>query len=134
MFCVTEYVDMFYCSKNKLFFKYCSLLYSIYAPPLSNTSFSTKSLLLTSTVCSDWPTGTVHCDWPNTTSHVGNVTPLSIIASFSFQNTFTFMHLSDAFIQSDLQCIQVIHCFCQYVCSLGIEPTTSCAAIAMLYH
>ncbi len=33
------------------------------------------------------------------------------------------MHLADAFIQSDLQCIQAIH-FCQYVCSLGIEPTT----------
>ncbi len=31
-------------------------------------SFSTKSLLLTSAVCSDWPTGTMHCDWPNTTS------------------------------------------------------------------
>ncbi len=37
--------------------------------------------------------------------------------------TFTFMHLADAFIQSDLQCIQVILFFCQYVCSLGIEPT-----------
>ncbi len=39
--------------------------------------------------------------------------------------TFTFMHLADAFIQSDLQCI--IHgytFFYQYVCSLGIEPTT----------
>ncbi len=43
------------------------------------------------------------------------------------------MYLADAFIQSDLQCIQVIH-FCQYVCSLGIEPTTFCAANAMLYH
>ncbi len=41
-----------------------------------------------------------------------------------FTFTFTFMHLADAFIQSDLQCIQVIHLFCQYVCSLGIEPTT----------
>ncbi len=48
--------------------------------------------------------------------------------------TFTFMHLADAFIQSDLQCIQVIHFFVCYVCSLGIEPTTSCAANAMLYH
>ncbi len=38
--------------------------------------------------------------------------------------TLTFMHLADAFIQSDLQCIQVIHFFCQYMCSLGIEPTT----------
>ncbi len=33
------------------------------------------------------------------------------------------MHLADAFIQSDLQYIQVMH-FCQYVCSLEIEPTT----------
>ncbi len=30
--------------------------------------------------------------------------------------TFTFMHLADAFIQSDLQCIQAIHLYCQYVC------------------
>ncbi len=35
---------------------------------------------------------------------------------------FTFMHLADAFIQSDLQGIQVIHLL--YVCSLGIEPMT----------
>ncbi len=42
------------------------------------------------------------------------------------------MHLADAFIQSDLQCIQVIHFM--LVCSLGIEPTTFCAANAMLYH
>ncbi len=34
------------------------------------------------------------------------------------------MHLADAFIQSDLQCIQAIHLYCQYVYSLGIEPTT----------
>ncbi len=34
------------------------------------------------------------------------------------------MHLADAFIQSELQYIQVIHFFCQYVCFLGIEPTT----------
>ncbi len=38
--------------------------------------------------------------------------------------TFTFMHLADAFIQSDLQCIQAMHLYCLYVCSLGIEPTT----------
>ncbi len=38
--------------------------------------------------------------------------------------TFIFMHLADAFIQSDLQCIQVIIFFCQYMSSLGIEPTT----------
>ncbi len=52
--------------------------------------------------------------------------------NYSFNNnTFTFMHLVDAFTQSDLQCIQAI-AFCQYVCSLGIEPTTFCAANAML--
>ncbi len=34
------------------------------------------------------------------------------------------MHLAEAFIQSNLQCIQAIHLYCQYVCSLGIEPTT----------
>ncbi len=42
-----------------------------------------------STVCSDWPTGTLHCDWLNTTqAPVGNVTPLSIIRSFSLQIQF----------------------------------------------
>ncbi len=44
-------------------------------PHLSNSSFSTRSLLPTSAVCSDWPTGTVHYDWPNTTSRIGNVIP-----------------------------------------------------------
>ncbi len=28
-----------------------------------------------------------------------------------FASTLTFMHLADAFIQSDLQCIQAIHFF-----------------------
>ncbi len=42
-------------------------------------------------------------------------------------------YLADGFIQSDLQHIQAIHFF-WYVCSLGIEPTTFCAANAMLYH
>ncbi len=54
----------------------------------------------------------------------------SVIYTF----TFTFMHLTDTFIQSDLQCIQAIHLFHQYVCSLGIEPTTFCAANTMLYY
>ncbi len=43
----------------------------------------------------------------------------------SNMDTYILMHLADAFIQSDLQCI--IHgytFFYQYVCSLGIEPTT----------
>ncbi len=33
-----------------------------------------------------------------------------------FTFTFTFMHLADAFIQSDLQCIQAIHFFFLSVC------------------
>ncbi len=47
----------------------------------------------------------------------------------------TFTHLADAFIQSDVQChaIQAIH-FGQYVCFLGIELATFCAANAILYH
>ncbi len=44
--------------------------------------------------------------------------------SYMSHTHFTFMHLADAFIQSDLQCIQAIHLYCQYMCSLGIEPTT----------
>ncbi len=51
--------------------------------------------------------------------------PFFSVSFPSFTFTFTFMHLADAFIQSDLQCI--IHgytFFYQYVCSLGIEPTT----------
>ncbi len=48
--------------------------------------------------------------------------------------TFTFMHLADAFIQSDLHLHSGHTFFHQYVCSLGIEPTTCCASNAMLYH
>ncbi len=33
-----------------------------------------------------------------------------------------FKHLTDTFIQSNL--LQAVHLYCQYVCSLGIEPTT----------
>ncbi len=40
--------------------------------------------------------------------------------------TFTCM-------QSELQCIR-LYIYCQYVCSLGTEPRTFCAANAMLYH
>ncbi len=39
--------------------------------------------------------------------------------------TFTFMHLADAFIQSDLTYLRFrLYSVCQYVCSLGIEPMT----------
>ncbi len=41
----------------------------------------------------------------------------------SIHFTFTFMHLADAFIQSDLHCIQVtVSTFYQLLLSLGIEP------------
>ncbi len=45
-------------------------------------------------------------------------------ACLSFSIIFTFMHLADTFIQSDLQCFQDIHLYFHCVCSLGIEPTT----------
>ncbi len=43
----------------------------------------------------------------------------------------TFMILADAFIQSNLQYIQVIHLYCQYVCP-GNRTHNLCAANAML--
>ncbi len=41
-------------------------------------------------------------------------------SDFYIYITFTFMHLADAFIQSDLHCIQVT--VYQLLLSLGIEP------------
>ncbi len=52
---------------------------------------------------------------------------------YTFTFTFTFMHLADAFIQSDLQ-LHSGYTFFISMCSLGIKPTTFCAADAMLYH
>ncbi len=49
-------------------------------PRLSQMRHFLQSPSFRQAVCSDWPTDPVHCDWPNTTSHIGNVTPLSIIA------------------------------------------------------
>ncbi len=37
---------------------------------------------------------------------------------------FTCMHLADAFIQSDLHSGYTFCFFCQYMCCLGIKPTT----------
>ncbi len=48
--------------------------------------------------------------------------------------TFTFMHLADAFIQSDLQCIQAIHLFLSVHVFTGNRTHNLCAANAMLYH
>ncbi len=50
--------------KKNFIFK---ILYIIVGP-LPNVSCSTKPLLPTIAVWSDWPTDPVHCDWPNTTS------------------------------------------------------------------
>ncbi len=47
--------------------------------------------------------------------------------------TFTFMHLADAFIQNDLQCIQVIHLLSVHVFP-GNRTHNLCAANTMLYH
>ncbi len=54
----------------------------------------------------------------------GRLLLLKVILRNCVMFIFTFMHLADAFIQSDLQCIQALHLYCQYVCSLGIKPTT----------
>ncbi len=71
---------------------------------------------------------------PNPTQYLNVTTTLLNIKKF----TFTFIHLADAFIQSNLQYIQVIIFFCQYVCSLGIKPTsfallTQCSTTGTLY-
>ncbi len=45
---------------------------------------------------------------------------------------FTFMHLADAFIQSDLQCIEAIHFFLSVHVFPGSRTHNLCAANAML--
>ncbi len=45
--------------------------------------------------------------------------------------TFTFKTLLS---KATYSAFRLYICFCQYVCSLGIEPTTFCTANAMLYH
>ncbi len=63
-----------------------------------------------------------------------NITNISISNYFyKYCCSFTFMHLANAFIQSNLQ-VNSGYNFFVSMCSLGIEPTTFCAANAMLYH
>ncbi len=50
---------------------------------------------------------------------------------YRIMTVFTFVHLADAFIQSELQCIQAI-CFLSVCVFSGIEPTTFCIANTML--
>ncbi len=49
-------------------FKYCTLFWSSMPRLFQRFVFYKKPLLLTSTVCFDWPADPEHCDWPNTTS------------------------------------------------------------------
>ncbi len=86
-------------------------------------------------------------NWHRTSSFSGNISVYVDFSSFTNpklcislhcrtqkNNTrFTFMHLADAFIQSDLQYIQVIHCLSVYVFP-GNWTHNLCAANAMLYH
>ncbi len=58
---------------------------------------------------------------------------ISLLIQMKQPFTFTFMRLADAFIQSDLQ-LHSGYTFLISMCSLGIKPTTFCAADAMLYH
>ncbi len=64
--------------------------------------------------------------------------PALLLKKRAFCNTFTCMHLADKkrFYPKRLTVHSgyTIFFFYQYVCSLGIEPTTFCAANAMLYH
>ncbi len=76
-------------------------------------------------------------NWHRTSSFSGNICVYVDFSSFTNpklcislhcrtqkNNTrFTFMHLVGAFIQSDLRAFR-LYIFCQYMCSLGIEPTT----------
>ncbi len=50
-------------------------------------------------------------------------TKIKIEHMWSKSHVITFMHLADAFIQSDLHCIQVtVFTFYQLLLSLGIKP------------
>ncbi len=83
-------------------------------------------------------------EWPNVKypdticvlkrSFLGGVNSLWKCSSVVFSLfTFTFTYLADAFIQSDLQCIQVIHVLSVHLFS-GNRTHNLCAANAMLYH
>ncbi len=48
--------------------------------------------------------------------------PFRFFIYVTFTFTFTFMHLADAFIQSDLQCIQAIHFFLSMCVPWEINP------------
>ncbi len=101
----------FFSNRHKTF---SSIDYIFLSPSLisSNSSISILPILL-----SDH--SAVLCNVP--LSDVKAKSPRWRFNIFTF--TFTFMHLADAFIQSDLHCIQVtVFTFDQLLLSLGIEP------------
>ncbi len=57
--------------------------------------------------------------------------PFAQIAKYKLSDSVTFMHLADAFIQSDLQCIQAIHVLSVHVFP-GNRTHNLCAAHATL--
>ncbi len=65
--------------------------------------------------------GNVHVEifWPQARFQI-----IDFYWNVVYEILFTFMHLADAFIQSDLQCIQAMHILWVYVFMCGIEPTT----------
>ncbi len=103
------YLVPFYYSFFQLLTSFC---------PICSHILKTLNTISTTSVC---------CDHINTIRVV--FTQYSV--NYHVSKILT-LHLADAFIQSNLQCIQVIHLL--YVCFLGIEPTTFCAANTMLHH
>ncbi len=82
-------------------------------PRLSQTRcFSTKSLLPTSTVCSDWPTDQCIVIGRTPQARVRNVTPLTIIASFSFQVSFTISSKPEGEQSRVTDTVMILVCIC----------------------
>ncbi len=58
----------------------------------------------------------------------------NVLKTISKYWLFIFMHLADAFIQSDLHCIKVkVSTFYQLLLSLGIEPMTHGIIYQLIY-
>ncbi len=85
--------------------------------------------------------GNVELGWTETRNVVHNGVKCMMKIGWQFRQantkkqvaafTFTFMHLANAFIQSDLQCIQAIH-FLSVCMFPGNRTHNLCAANAML--
>ncbi len=62
-----------------------------------------------------WPTPRSSVLWIYDGTTDIRITTSSLSQTYRMTSTFTFMHLADAFIQSDLQCIQALQFLYQYV-------------------